>query len=196
MDPNETLTTAAKTGNLALMQQALAQGANVDALDYNFLGKPTALWVACIGGRLEVAQLLLDKGANVHFAHSRDGKTPLMAAIDYPAVIQLLLERGAQVNATDNDGWTALLSAAAHGRLESMQVLVRAGADVNRANTTSRYTPLMACARSGHLECARLLTASGVDLNARNAEGHTALWMAAQFEHPEVAKLLRSVGAA
>ena len=66
-----------------------------------------------VGGRTEVAKLLIDKGADIN-AKDKEGCTPLILATKdvFPDLAQALLERGADFNAADNDGWTALMHAA------------------------------------------------------------------------------------
>jgi hypothetical protein len=67
-------------------------------------------------GYLEIAQLLLQHGANVEGA-SPDGKTPLMMAAMFNrcAIVTLFLEHGARLDAVDSRGMTALSLAASMG---------------------------------------------------------------------------------
>ena len=66
------------------------------------------LHVAAYGGKEDIVQVLLEKGATVD-VKDRDGATPLMKATekDYPTIVELLLYWGADVEARDNGGWTA-----------------------------------------------------------------------------------------
>ncbi|HEY44850.1 MAG TPA: hypothetical protein G4O11_12795 [Anaerolineae bacterium] len=194
MDANDMLFAAAKDGNLQNARNAIAQGADVNARDASLMRCTPLRW-ASIYGHLGVARLLVQKGADVNARDLRKGVAPLRCAVEHPAVVKLLVENGAEVDATDNDGWTALLHACAEGYLESAKILIEHGANVNHANRTSRYTPLMAAANYGQLGVAKLLLENGAEVNATNIEGHSALWMAVRFNHPEVANLLREVGA-
>ncbi len=63
--------------------------------------------------------------------------------------VRRLLEAGADVNATDELGWTALLEAAEMGHKPIMQMLLAAGADVNVADARHGGTALMTAARGG-----------------------------------------------
>jgi ankyrin repeat protein len=68
---------------------------------------------------------LLEKVANTE----RDAALPLAAAKGYTDVVKLLLERGANIEAMDNHGNTALFSAAALGRTEVVKLLLEKGAE-------------------------------------------------------------------
>jgi ankyrin repeat protein len=194
MDTNDMLFAAAKDGNLQNARNAIRQGANVKARDTSLMRCTPLRW-ASLYGHLEVAKLLVENGADVNARDHRKGVAPLRWAVEHPEMVKLLIENGAEVDATDDDGWTALLHACTEGHLESAKILIEHGANVNHANLTSRYTPLMATANYGQLGVAKLLLENGAEVNATNIEGHSALWMAVRFNHPEVANLLRGVGA-
>ncbi|KAK4220966.1 hypothetical protein QBC38DRAFT_550337 [Podospora fimiseda] len=84
----------------------------------------TPLSWAAQDGRLAIAQLLVDRGADVN-AQEKDGWTALMRASSngHEAVAQLLVDRGADVNAQDNNGWTALMRASSNGH-EAVAALI------------------------------------------------------------------------
>ena len=97
------------------------------------------------------------------------------------AVERLLAENRARLNETDPNGSTLLHHAAAFGSLETMRVLLEAGAEVNAANRR-RSTPLhWAIADEAKV---RLLLGRGADVNARVVEGRTPLSLAAQLGNP------------
>jgi hypothetical protein len=87
---------------------------------------------ACTKGHQEIAQLLVEEGANVNAARTNDGFTALMWASQkgHLKIAQLLIEEGANVNAarTDN-GMTALMAASRCGRLKIVRLLLTSGAD-------------------------------------------------------------------
>jgi uncharacterized protein len=71
----------------------------------------------------------------------------------------VLLDRGADVNATDQTGWTPLMEAAAKGRTEVVKTLLAYGADVN-ARTKKSWTALQVTPK-GNTEIVRLLKEAG-----------------------------------
>ena len=104
------------------------------------------------------------------------------------------IRNGANVNARNNIGSTALIYAAYEGHTETARVLLQNGADVN-ARDNSGETALMEAAWKGHKETARLLLQSGANVNARDNIGETALRWATRYRHAKTANLLRSYGA-
>ena len=90
------------------------------------------MW-ASKNGHLGIAQLLVERGANVNAARTTDGCTALMWASQsgHLGIAQLLVERGANLNAAaTDDGYTALMSAIQEGHLSIAQLLVERGANV------------------------------------------------------------------
>lgn len=86
---------------------------------------------------------------------------------DVEAVRQLL-QSGADVNARDRYGQTALMLAAHHGHREVVETLVGSGADLN---VTAKYnlSALMLAIVAGHAAIARLLARAGADLGLRGS---------------------------
>ena len=81
----------------------------------------------------------------------------IRAALEGSAeTVTALLERGADVNARDNDGYTALIWAAFNGHAEIVTALLERGADVDARNNDGD-TALMWAAHNGHAEIATLL---------------------------------------
>jgi ankyrin repeat protein len=139
------------------------------------------------------------------------GMTPMMlaAAFGDSNAIKALLKQGAQVEARDMDGWTALHYATAGGdgplsgksmsHREALETLLDAGANIN-ARTTKGDVALTLAARKGQVEWVRVLIDRGADVNAKDSVGSTALIDAAQFGHSdeeatEVVRMLLSAGA-
>ncbi len=95
------------------------------------------------------------------------------------AAVRALLKQGADVNAAQGDGMTALHWAARNGDAELTQVLLFAGANVKASTRLGGYTPLLMAAQHGHAAVIAALLSSGADAKSANALGTTALMLAA-----------------
>ena len=93
--------------------------------------------------------------------------------------VRTLLKEGADVNAAQGDGMTALHWASRSGDVELAQMLLYAGANVKATTRLGAYTPLMMAAEQGHAGVIAALLAAGADVKAANATGTTPLMLAA-----------------
>jgi hypothetical protein len=100
-------------------------------------GGLTALMHAARGGHREVAELLLDWGADVHKRADKNGRTALIIAALHGRceVVDLLLARGADARAKEAQGWTALTCAAGNGHQGVVDVLLAQDPDVSAHNS-------------------------------------------------------------
>lgn len=129
--PDEALILAARGNDVAQVEELLAAGAdpNADAVP-RYEGRP-ALFHAATFGYVEVAQALIDRGANVDYADP-SGLTPLMVASlnGPPAMVELLLSKGASVDVRAG-GATPITEATRKGDPLVLRALLDAGADPN-----------------------------------------------------------------
>jgi ankyrin repeat protein len=84
------------------------------------------------------------------------------------------LTDGADVNAKDNEGWTALHWAASWGDKEVAELLIKNGADID-AKDNEGETPLHIAAQFGQKEIVELLLSSDANVNAKENKGWTPL---------------------
>tara|TARA_B100000579_G_C22593386_1_gene739130 strand:- start:27 stop:815 length:789 start_codon:yes stop_codon:yes gene_type:complete len=96
--------------------------------------------------------------------------------------VKNLLARGADVNATDKYGITALHWAAERGYEEIVKALVKAGADVN-AKESAGWTALHYAGLCGFADIVQALVIAGADVNATDNDGWTALQLAKSSDH-------------
>ncbi|MEN0006180.1 MAG: M56 family metallopeptidase, partial [Bacteroidota bacterium] len=96
------------------------------------------LYEAIEHDNLEVVRLLLDQGVPVNGEDEKNGKKcrcrkPLVRAVHYQrvAIAELLIERGADVNAAGSQSYTALIEAADHGLLDLVKLLISKKAAIN-----------------------------------------------------------------
>ncbi|CAL1170589.1 unnamed protein product [Cladocopium goreaui] len=104
------------------------------------------------------------------------GCTELMQAayLGDTAKVKELVEKGADIDAEDAYGWTAVRYAVRNRQLDSVKALLDLGADVNRPSKTGR-TPLMSAAGNGLEEmCALLVEQGDADIMAQDDGGKTA----------------------
>jgi ankyrin repeat protein len=122
--------------------------------------EPEAAMVSCV-------QLLLDLGADIHRADGPNAWTPLhqAAASGHTAVVQALLQRGADPRLPDKEGGTPLYWAAGTGRREAAAALLDQGADAN-ARAHDGTTPLWRAAYNNDPAMVELLLSRGADVNA------------------------------
>ena len=100
------------------------------------------------------------------------------ALIGETAGIVALIEKGADANASDQDGRTPLMEASFGGHTATVQALIDRGADVN-AKDRDGWTALMEAAAKGHTDTVRALLAGGADLPDRI--GADYIWMPKHF---------------
>ncbi|MBL0172888.1 MAG: ankyrin repeat domain-containing protein [Gemmatimonadaceae bacterium] len=90
------------------------------------------------------------------------------------AAVRLLLRQGADVNAAQADGMTALHWAATRGDADLARMLVFAGARVEALTRNGNYTPLHLAARAGRAAAVKALLAGGADVKAVTSTGGAA----------------------
>ncbi|KAK6367275.1 hypothetical protein LTS17_010200 [Exophiala oligosperma] len=157
----------------------------------------------------EVARIftldLLDRGADVN-AFETDGHFGLLGTAlsricdseqENPELVQLLLDRGANVNpstASYPDGRTwanPLVNAISHGHISIVRLLLKHNANVNAPADRYNFTALQTAAFYGYIHIAQLLLAAGADAEALGFEGGlTALHLAVRHGRLDMVKLL------
>ena len=189
------LSEAVVSGSAAMVEALLRAGADAKTLTTE--DGETVLMTAARSGNLDAVRILLDRGADVNARENYKGQTALMwaAAERHPAVVKLLLERGAdwKVRSQDREtrlprlsaassvtplargGFPALLYTAREGDVETAQVMLSGGVDVNYGDVDNT-TALVVSILNKKYTLAKFLLERGADPNVVDANGRTALY--------------------
>ena len=160
---------------------------------------PLDVFEAAAAGDLERVKEFVERDPALASAYSPDGFFPLGLAAFFrrPAVVGYLLAKGADVSAQARKGMrvTALHAAVADdGHPGIARALIEAGAALN-VKQRHGWTPLHGAVHSGDRATVQLLLARGAEVNAANDDGKTALALAREQGHSDIAKLLEVKGA-
>jgi ankyrin repeat protein len=186
---------ACESGGAAIVKRLLEAGVSPNATGpYG----ETALHTCAYTGNTAAVRVLISAHASIDPGDSWRGQTPLMwaAAKGHPETMQALIDGGADVDArstiiqwerqrTDEPrdkwlppgGWTPLLLAARESCVPCIDVLAKAGADLNIVDP-QQHTALIVALINGHYDVAGRLIDHGADLNMQDEVGQTALWAA------------------
>jgi ankyrin repeat protein len=193
------LSHAARAGHLEMVDLLLARGAPIDAR--NLVGA-TALYFAAEGGRGPVARRLIERGADVNLTGA-GGVSPVAAAAyaGNDPIVAALLAHGADPKAPDDTGKPPIVYAAARARLEVVKRLLAQNIDIN-ARYRNDLTLLMWAAgpdekvlEAHAVKVVEYLLDAGAHVDDRDDRGRTALMIAAEGGHAEIAALLLARGA-
>ena len=203
---------AVRNDDAALVDRLIRLGASAKAA--NRFGV-TPISLACENGSAPVVQRLLKAGVDANTAGPL-GETPLhlCARTGKPEAVRALLAGGARVDTIENwRGQTPLMWAAAEGHVDTMKVLVEAGADVNARSSIVVWerqrteeprdkwlppggmTPLLFAARDGKVASVKALLDAGADINLVDPDQHTPLILALSNGQFDVAGVLIERGA-
>jgi ankyrin repeat protein len=114
---------------------------------------------------------------------------PTLAATASPEAIRAALDGGAEIDATDTQGRTAILIAAKANRLDIVRLLIDAGADIDIQDQINLNPFLWGCI-SGNLELVRLMVEAGTDLDRHTRFDGVGIHPPAEKGHVEVVRYL------
>jgi hypothetical protein len=162
--------------NLDHIKELIHTGADVNT---RYTGGETPLLMAIKNNKLMAADLLIESGADVDIG-DMDANTPLMvlcrsnSAMDLTKKVVALTNK---ISAKNNLGDTALHISAYHGYFETVEELVKNGAELNMPDRAGDL-PLHKTAVYGWTEIAKYLVENGADVEWDNKDGNTALHLA------------------
>ncbi|XP_060518336.1 E3 ubiquitin-protein ligase MIB2 isoform X2 [Cylas formicarius] len=151
---------------------------------------------AAAQGHLEVMQRLLRTTPHYCVDGRSGGKTALQVATHqgHMEIVKFLLQSGASVNASDNDGDTSLHYAAFGNQAEVLDLLIKAGANLNASNR-SGCTALHVATHKQPVRCVQLLLEAGANPNCVDVYGDTALHDSIGKDNHQAIELLCSAPA-
>ena len=119
----------------------------------------------------------------------------LASAVDGDvAMVEDLLEKGADIGVRDTIFYTALHHSACRDNVVMAQLLIKKGANME-AKTIDGWTPLLLAASRGRKRIVQLLLETGADIESTDKQGRTALLCAARGRHDSTVRLLLDSGA-
>ena len=196
---NTALLHAAHSGHDDVITFLLDNGSE---LDYQNLAGSTALLRAVSTNRRRTVKILLKRGADPNTANTQ-GITPLLAAAfnGSDRIVQMLISAQVDVKARDRTGKGAIVYAAGKGFTKIVELLLNAGVDVNTVYGNDLTALMWAAGHSNDtpesegVETVKLLLDNGARFEPADDRGRTALMIAAQSGHSEIASLLIAAGA-
>jgi ankyrin repeat protein len=190
---------ASNVGHVEAVELLLGHNVDMNTADND--GR-TPMYAASAAGHTGVVEVLLAAGA-ITDGFATDGFTPFLAAAKegHSEIITLLLNHGGvdinQVGEEGEDflehpGSAALILASEGGHVETIKVLIKRGADVNKPNNGGE-TPVYSASMAGHADAVHVLLKVGAVACVANQYGYPALHKAAQYNHVDVIRVLAEV---
>ncbi|WP_157148972.1 ankyrin repeat domain-containing protein [Brachyspira pilosicoli] len=164
--------------------------------DYDY----TPLMIAALRNDYDMVKFLVEKGADVnaktHFEYS-SVETPLLLSLDYEhiesrydensSVAEYLINNGADINVTNEDGETPLMYASKVHNIKVIELLIQKGADINAFDNYGNTALIYGV---NNLETVKLLVENGADVNFYKG-GSTALISACEYSHERNIDLIK-----
>ena len=153
---------------------------------------------AAESGDMEKLKQRLSAGDDIEFRHKGTGRTALLYAVinGHKDAVKLLLEKGADSTASCKAvGHDSLLWAIQQGHEDLVDLFLGRGADPNHVpeNSFLGRTPLMIAAQRGNFAIAKQLLAAGANPGLLDRQGKSALALAEEAKHDEMAAFLRTI---
>ncbi|KAK2516294.1 Tanc1 [Columba livia] len=167
----------------------------IDINDTDALWGETALTAAAGRGKLDVCELLLERGAGAGRSNRR-GVPPLCCAVrhGHRQIAQLLVEHGSDVNLSDRQGRTPLMVASCEGHLSTVEFLLSEGAAISSVDKEGLTALSWACLK-GHRDVVQYLVEKGATTDQTDKNGRTPLDLAAFYGDADIVQYLVEKGA-
>ncbi|XP_029587311.1 histone-lysine N-methyltransferase EHMT2 isoform X2 [Salmo trutta] len=185
---------AAKQGEVQRVLLMLMEGID-PAYQADSQNRRCALHVAAQRGLLEVCYMLVQAGAKLDI-QDKSMRTPLLEAIvnNHVEVTRYLVQSGACVYHTEEDGYTGLHHAAKLGSLDIVTLLLETGqVDIN-AQDSGGWTPIIWAAEHKHIKVIRALLNRGADVTLKDKEMNACLHWASFAGCVTIAEMVLNAG--
>lgn len=181
---------AAWNGNIAMMDLFLKKGAHIEQTNrYD----ETSLLLASWRGHLDAVRWLLDHGAQATRSGTRWSALHYAAFSNRPEITQLLMARGAEINARAPNGSTVLMMAAREGHEELARQLLAAGADPKAVNERGENALIWAM-RHEHFSIAQMVANQEEFAQAAQADPNSfGTKQRSVAAPPEIEEVLRQI---
>jgi uncharacterized protein len=156
------------------------------------------LFHAIKSGNEKLVNMLLNIGMNIETRHRyyKNGRTILMDAVivNNVNIVNLIIDKGADIDAVDLEGWTALMHSTVHNSIGSLKILIDAGAKLDTKDLEG-WTALIIAARNDNFYALKLLIESEANVNEKDDQGFSALDYAIHRKYTNIIDLLKKHGA-
>uniref|UniRef100_F6X8R1 Ankyrin repeat and SOCS box protein 3 n=1 Tax=Equus caballus TaxID=9796 RepID=F6X8R1_HORSE len=195
-DTCSTVGLAAREGNLKVLRKLLKKGHSVDVAD-NRGWMP--IHEAAYHNSVECLRMLIRADSSENYIKTKTFEgfcaLHLAASQGHWKIVQILLEAGADPNATTLEETTPLFLAVENGQVDVVRLLLRHGANVNGSHSMCGWNALHQATFQENAEIIKLLLKKGANKECQDDFGITPLFVAAQYGKIESLSILISSGA-
>uniref|UniRef100_A0A4W2GAM0 Ankyrin repeat and SOCS box containing 3 n=1 Tax=Bos indicus x Bos taurus TaxID=30522 RepID=A0A4W2GAM0_BOBOX len=192
-DTCSTVGLAAREGNVKVLRKLLKKGRSIDVAD-NRGWMP--IHEASYHNSVECLRMLIRADSSENYIKTKTFEgfcaLHLAASQGHWKIIQILLEAGADPNATTLEETTPLFLAVENGQIDVLRLLLRYGANVNGSHSMCGWNALHQASFQGNAEIIKLLLKKGANKECQDDFGITPLFVAAQYGKLESLSILIS----
>ncbi|GAB5588204.1 hypothetical protein Unana1_03104 [Umbelopsis nana] len=181
---------AAECGHTEVVNVLLQHGVDIESTDAKGW---TALHKACYASKMETARSLIQQGADKEAKDKENGWTSLFLAAKDPKIILLLIAEGADIEAKNGDGLTALHYYTSIGQVDAIHLLLNYGCNIE-SRDLSGHNALHYAAAHNQAESMKILLDNGLDPYIGNSTDYTAFHQSAQIGNEKMMKVLLDSG--
>ncbi|MCX5925189.1 MAG: ankyrin repeat and MYND domain-containing protein, partial [Candidatus Dependentiae bacterium] len=186
--------TYAKTSQTEKLQASIDAGFIDVNLQYK--DQTTLLGHAAQSGNLGTVKILLDAQANPNHQGITFGITPLMIASkkNNKDIVELLLTNNANPNLSSKGNLTAFLVAADQGHIDTIEIFLKHGLNINNQESPLKESMLMLAAQAGHFQLVKYLIDKKADISLIDQHGNNAFTNAVATNNRPIAEKLFNAG--